>query len=162
MKQERRKKEKGGMWGRKKEGVRFNLPHIISCVWEGWGGSGMRVNLNLITVNSRKYAPPPFFHTTLTRGKSGEWAFAQILISSRTWWLPMNGSFDERVLQKISGACVKTKPRGIAATCIISASRGQPHVSLRFQCEQQKPWWWPANNAVVLLYVVYKHYWRQS
>ena len=76
--------------------------------------------------------PLPLFHTQSRR-------------------LPMNGSFDECVLQEISGACVETKPRGSAATCIISGSRGQPRVSLHFQCEQQKPWRWPANNAVVLL-----------
>ena len=37
----------------------------------------------------------------------------------------MNGSFDEHVLQEISGSCVETKPRGIEATCIVSGNRGQ-------------------------------------
>ena len=46
-----------------------------------------------------------------------------------------NGSFAERLLQEISGACVHTKPRGIEATCIISGERGRPHISLNPQCE---------------------------
>ena len=70
----------------------------------------------------------------------------------------MNGTFDERVLQEISGTCVETKPRGTEATCIVSGNRGRPCISLRFQCKQQKPWRWPANKTIVFLCVcVYKH-----
>ena len=79
-----------------------------------------------------------------------------IVTTAMGFW--MNGIIDERVLQEISRACVKTKPRGIEATCIISGNRGQPRISSRFRCKQQKPWRWPANKAIVFLYVrVYKH-----
>ena len=56
----------------------------------------------------------------------------------------------ERVVQEISSVCVDTKPRGIKATCIVSGDRGRSRVSSRFQCEQQKPWQWPANKAIVI------------
>ena len=36
-----------------------------------------------------------------------------------------NGSFGKCVLQEIKGICVHTKPRGIEATCIVSADKGQ-------------------------------------
>ena len=95
-----------------------------------------------ILISSRAYAPPAIPHTIAT--------------TATAFW--MNGSFDECVLQEVSGACVHTKPRGIEATCIISGNRGRPHVSSRFQCEQQKPWRWPVNKSIVFLCVcVYKH-----
>ena len=48
-------------------------------------------------------------------------------------------SSDEHVLQKISGACVHTKPSGIEAICIISGDRGRPaRLSLHSQCERQE------------------------
>ena len=71
-----------------------------------------------------------------------------------------NSSFNECVLWENSGACVHTKSRGIKATCIISGDRGQPCVSLCSQCDQQKPWWRPANEAKVILCVhIYRHNW---
>ena len=58
------------------------------------------------------------------------------------------------VLQEISCSCVHTMPRGIKATCIISGNRGGPHIiNLTFQCVQQKPWRWPENKAIIILYV---------
>ena len=77
---------------------------------------------------------------------------AIVTITTAFW---KNVSFDERVLQEISCACVDTKPRGIEATCIVSCDRGRPRVSLHFQCEQQKPLRWPANKAIVLNFWVY-------
>ena len=35
----------------------------------------------------------------------------------------------------------------IEATYIVTGDRGQPCVTSCFQCEQQNPWWWPANEA---------------
>ena len=49
-----------------------------------------------------------------------------------------NGSFDERVLQEISGTCVHTKSRGIEATCIVGGDRGRPCVSSHSQCKQHE------------------------
>ena len=118
---------------------------------------------------------PPFctfccLHTTLRQ--SGERAFAWILILSCAYAPPavphtivttvaafwINGSFNEHVLQEISGACVETKPRGMETTCIISGNGGWPCVRLHFQYKQQKPCRWPASRAIVLLCVrVYMH-----
>ena len=93
-------------------------------------------------ISLRAYTSPTIPHTIVT--------------TAEPFW--MNGSFDGCVLQEISGNCVETKPRGIEAAFIISGNRGQPHVSLRFQCEQRKPWQWPANKAMAFLCVrVYKH-----
>ena len=50
----------------------------------------------------------------------------------------MNGSFDERVLQEINGAFVKTKPRGIKATCIIIDNRGRTQHKLAFPVQVPK------------------------
>ena len=63
-------------------------------------------------------------------------------------FLEENGSFNEHVLQEISGACVHTKPRGIEATCIVSGDRERPRVSSRSQCKQHKTWRWPENEAM--------------
>ena len=48
-----------------------------------------------------------------------------------------NGSFAEHLLQETSGACVHAKPRSIKAICIVSGERGQSHISLNPQREQQ-------------------------
>ena len=134
-----------------------------------------------ITVGSQKYAPP---FCTLLWGKSGEGVFAQIFSSSRAYALSSlrslrslihvrstikttavafwkNGSFDERVLQEISGACVHTKPRDIEATCIISGDRGRPRVSSHSQCKQHKTWQSSENEVMYsnLCVHVSKHSW---
>ena len=57
----------------------------------------------------------------------------------------MNGSFDKRALQEISGACTKLSQE--ASDQLDSGNRGQPHISSHFQCEQQKPWRWPAYSS---------------
>ena len=75
--------------------------HYLRQKWEGG-----------ILILFHTYASPAVPHTIVT--------------TAVTLW--MNGSFDERVLQEISGACVETKPRGIEATCIISGNRGRPRV----------------------------------
>ena len=56
------------------------------------------MNINFISC----IAPPTIPHT--------------IAKTATAFW--MNGSFNERVLQEISGACIETKPRGIKATCV--------------------------------------------
>ena len=89
----------------------------------------------LYTVSSQN--TPPFLHTTLRQKWGGGIlilfrAYASpavphtIVTTAVTLW--MNGSFNERVLQEISGACVETKPRGIEVTCIVSGNRGRPRV----------------------------------
>ena len=60
-----------------------------------------------ILILSRTYAPPTIPHT--------------IAMTTAAFW--MNGSFDEGVLQEISGARVETMPRGIKATYIVSGKR---------------------------------------
>ena len=46
-----------------------------------------------------------------------------------------------------------TKLSCIEATCIVSGDKGWSYASLRSQCKQQKPWQWPKNEAIVILYV---------
>ena len=40
-------------------------------------------------------------------------------------------------------------------TCIVSGDRKPPRVGSHSWCEQQKPWWWPANKAMVHVFSVY-------
>ena len=53
----------------------------------------------------------------------------------------------ECVLQKIKGACVHTRTRGIEATFVSSVLTGDDPVYIR------KPWQWPVNEAIVILCV---------
>ena len=39
--------------------------------------------------------------------------------------------------------------------CIVSGDRKPPRVSLCSWCEQQKPWQWPANKAIVQVFSAY-------
>ena len=57
-------------------------------------------------ISFHAYAPPTIPQTTA--------------MTAEALW--MNGSFDGRVLQEISGDCVETKPRGTKATFIVSGN----------------------------------------
>ena len=81
-----------------------------------------------------KLGPP--FCTHYFEAKVGRGHLLKYLISFHTYASPtipqtivttaealwMNGSFDGRVLQEISGDCVETKPRGTEATFIVSGN----------------------------------------
>ena len=58
-------------------------------------------------------------------------------------------SFAECVLWEISDAFVDTKPRGIEVSSTVIVT-GQPRVSSGSQFGQQKPWWWLANEDIVI------------
>ena len=77
------------------------LPLLFAHYFEG---GGVCSNINFVSY----IVPPAVPHT--------------IAMTAVAFW--MNGSFDERVQQEISGACVETKLRGIDATCIVSGNKG--------------------------------------
>jgi len=62
-----------------------------------------------------------------------------------------NSGFAERVLTRIQhNTYVNTKLRGIKETCT--------SVVISSYCEQHQAWWWPVNEAIVILGAyVYKH-----
>ena len=66
--------------------------------------------------------------------------------SQQQRWLSgsKNGSFNERVLQRVD-----TKPKGFEATWIVSGDRQRFRISLCYQCEQQRTCQWPANKVIV-------------
>ena len=97
------------------------------------------------TVSSQNTSP--FLHTILRQkwgrvvlilfcGYASPAVPHTIVTTAVTLW--MNGSFDERVLQEISGACVKTKPRGIEVTCIVGGNRGRPRVKFALPVQAAK------------------------
>ena len=61
-----------------------------------------------------------------------------------------DGSLDKYALQEINSTALLCR-----AICIVSGDRKPPRVHLRSWCEQQKPWQWPANKAIVHVFSVY-------
>ena len=131
--------------------------------------------LYIHTVSSRKYAT---HFCTLFWDKSGEGAFAQIFNSSGAYVPPLFLTiFNRCKVNNRDDCCGFLKKRQLRWTCtpenqwyldvlilsqeaskasyIPSGDRGWPCVSSRFQCEQQKPWWWPANKAIVICVYVF-------
>ena len=135
----------------------YNLCSFIYCIYR----------------SLRKHALPTLFCILLC-GRSVEGAFAQIFSAYIPTSVPCNqirakvdnramtatafrknASFNERVLQEISGACVVLSQE---ASKQLASSMVTEDSSLRFQCGLQKPWGWPANKAEVILCVrAYEH-----
>ena len=155
--------------------------HMMKLVWTGyylnlrstWQVHDMTSSWHhLCTVSFWKYAPPPplfahYFEAKVGRGvcsniqlvscirpslcSSQSLIHVRVTITMTAVAFWKNSSFAECILWEISSARVDTKLRDIEIACIISGDRGRPRVSSCSQCEQQKPWWWPANKTTVIL-----------
>ena len=106
-----------------------------------------------------KICLPPSLYALLC-GKSGRGIyliFSCVYVPSpvpcnmtiRAFW--KNSSFTKRVRHEICNTSVDTKLRGIETTCIIVV-KGMTQHKLAFLVQATKPWWWLANEAIVLLY----------
>ena len=127
-----------------------HIPHICKCCHKifMWLSPSIIIPWeDFKTVPQTPIISPPYFHTNLRQKWGGGicWLFdlsrayappsiPQYAQDRQSWRLNAtafwkNGSFNERVLQKISGTCVHTNTRGIEATCIVSGDRKRPHVN---------------------------------